>query len=236
VLGDRRFMDRRAGVGLAAYAVLIASLATPLYDPLFSGDDEWWALPGLLVFAHLGLGAAVGRWWVLAVPVVASLGFFLQGGAEALAWLWVFVGAPLLLLITGIGLAFRRVRWIPAVLFAVAALPTAWAAAETAERGEHVPASLERQLPLDVSLGNLCPGAESDRAFIRDLRRQTDVMIRELERRPDDLVTYTYYYSDEPEERRDITVRELAEEQLADLEAGGRNCAPELQRRIREAL
>jgi hypothetical protein len=35
--------------------------------------------------------------------------------------------------------------------------------------------------------------------------------------------------------RRKITIRELAEEQLADLDAGGR-CAPILARRIRAAL
>jgi hypothetical protein len=230
-------MDRRAGVGLAAYAVLIASLATPLYDPLFTGDDEWWALPGVLVFAHLGVGAAVGRWWVLALPVAVSIGFFLLGGAEELAWLWLIVGAPFLAAVTGIGFAVRRVRWIPAALFAVAVLPALWAGAETAERGEHVPAALERQLPIELSLGNLCPGAESDMELVRDLRRRTDVLIRELGRRPNDLVTYTYYYSHSADEDvRDITVRELAEEQLADLESGGRNCAPELQRELRAAL
>jgi hypothetical protein len=229
-------MDRRAGVGLAAYAVLIASLSTPLYDPLFSGDDEWWALFALLVFAHLGLGAAVGRRWVLALPVAVSLGFFLLGGAEGLAWLSLIIGAPVLMAVTALGLAFRGVRWSPAPLFAVAALPALWGAAETARRGEHVPASLERQLPIELSLGNLCPGAESDPELEQRLRRQTEVLIRELERRPDDLVTYTYHYSDDPEEHRDITIRELAEEQLADIESGGPRCVPELERRIRAAL
>jgi hypothetical protein len=46
-------------------------------------------------------------------------------------------------------------------------------------------------------------------------------MIRELRRHPDWLVTYTYYYEDAPEgERKEITVRKLAEEQLADLRSG----------------
>ena len=104
-------------------------------------------------------------------------------------------------------MALRRVRWSPAPLFAVAALPALWAAVETAERGEHVPASLERQLPIGLSLGNLCPGAESDPELVRRLRRQTDVLIREL-----------------------------AEEQLADIESGGPRCVPELERRTRAAL
>ena len=219
------------------YAALVASLATPLYDPLFSGDDEWWTLLVLLVFAHLGLGAAVGRTWALALPLALSVGFFLLGGAEELAWLWLFVGAPLLVAVTAIGFAFRRVRWIPAPLFAVAALPALWGAAATVERGEHVPASLERQLPIKASLGNLCPGAESDPEFERQLRRQTEVLIRELERRPNDLVTYTYYDAHSADQdRRDITIRELAEEQLADIESGGPRCVPELERRIRAAL
>ena len=128
-------------------------------------------------------------------------------------------------------------RGSPAPLFALAALPVLWAAAATAERGEHVPASLERQLPIEASLGNLCPGAESDPEFVRRLRRQTGVLIRELERRPDDLVTYTYYDAHSADEdRREITIRELAEEQLADIESGGPRCVPELERRIRAAL
>ncbi len=49
-------------------------------------------------------------------------------------------------------------------------------------------------------------------------------------------MTYTYHYSDDPDERRDITIRELAQEQLHDLELGGRRCAPDLQRRLRAAL
>jgi len=230
-------MSPRAGLGLAVYAALVASLATPLYDPLFAGDDEWWLLPALLVFAHLALGAAVGRWWALVLPIVFSFVFFLLGGAEELAWLWLIVGAPLLFAVTAIGLAFRRVRWVPAGLFALAALPALWAGAETERRGEHVPASLERRLPIELSLGNLCPGAGTEPRIERELRRQSEVLIRELGRRPDDLVTYTYYDAHSADEdRREITIRDLAQEQLADLETGGENCAPDLQRRIRAAL
>jgi hypothetical protein len=48
-------------------------------------------------------------------------------------------------------------------------------------------------------------------------------------------VTYTYY-SDDPQERRDITIPELAEEQLKDIESNGPDCNPELERRIRAAM
>jgi hypothetical protein len=227
----------RAAVGLAVYAALVGSLATPLYDPLIAGDDEWWLLPALLAFAHLGLGAAVGRLWALLPPLALAVAFFLLGGAEELAWLWLILGAPLMVACTAIGFALRRLRWAPAGLLAVAALPALGAAVETARRGEHVPASLERQLPIEYSLGNLCPGAETDAQLLRRIRREAEVLIRELGRRPDDLVTYTYHDAHSAEEdRREITLRELAEEQLADIESGGPGCAPELERRLRAAL
>jgi hypothetical protein len=59
------------------------------------------------------------------------------------------------------------------------------------------------------------------------------VLVRELRRRPNDLVTYTYFSEEEAPERRDITVRELAEEQLKDMDAA---CSPALQDRVRWAL
>ena len=153
-------MDRTAGVGLAAYAALVASLATPLYDPLSAGDDEFWAVAVMVVLAHLGLGAAVGKAWVLVLPVAMSLVVFVLGGAEELAWLAIFLLMPVVVAATAIGLLLRRFRWIAIAFFAAAALPVLAAAAETVRRGEHVPASLERQLPIEASLGNLCPGAE----------------------------------------------------------------------------
>lgn len=76
--------------------------------------------------------------------------------------------------------------------FAVAVVPTAWAAGETVRRGPPLPASVQRQLPTEISLGNLC--------------------------------------------RRDITVRELAEEQLKDMESNGPDCDPDLERRLRSAM
>ena len=128
-------------------------------------------------------------------------------------------------------------RAVAVVFFVVAAVPAVWAATETTRRGEHVPASLERRLPIELSLGNLCPEAETEPEIERRLRLQTEVLIRELGRRPDDLVTFTYYDAHSADEdRREITIRELAQEQLADIEAGGPNCAPQLERRIRAAL
>jgi hypothetical protein len=231
-------MDRTAGVGLALYAALAVSFATPLYDPLTAGRDDSWALLVVLAFAHVGLGAAVGRAWVLVLPAALSVVAFLLGGGEGLAWLALFLGAPVLVGFTALGLALNRFgRPLALGLFAVAALPAAWAAVETVRRGEHVPAALERELPIELSLGNLCPDAQTEPDVERDLRRQSEVLVRELGRRPYDLVTYTYHDAHSADEdRREITIRELAEEQLADLESGGPDCAPELERRIRAAL
>lgn len=61
-------------------------------------------------------------------------------------------------------------------------------------------------------------------------------MVKLLRRRPNHLVTYTYYYEEGDDERRHITIKELAEEQLKDLEDGGPGCAPKLKRQIQAAL
>jgi hypothetical protein len=63
------------------------------------------------------------------------------------------------------------------------------------------------------------------------------VLIREVQRRPGSLVTNTYIPADQPGvEHKDITVRELAEEQLRSLEDDGEHCAPRLERRLASAL
>jgi hypothetical protein len=234
-------MDRKAVVGLGIYVVLVATLVTPLYDPLSASRDDSWALFVLLAAAHVALGVAVPRAWVLALPVALSVVAFLAGGAAGLAWLSLLLGAPVLVGLTAAGWALGRASTqrrgsIALGLFTVALVPAAWAAAETSQRGPHVPASVQSELPTELSLGNLCPDAATSAAVEQDIRRRADVLIRELRRRPDQLVTYTYYYSDDPEERRDITIRELAEEQLADIESGGPDCDPELERRIRAAM
>ena len=69
------------------------------------------------------------------------------------------------------------------------------------------------------------------------------MMLTELHDHPSALVSYTLYLEGEDPQRQDISVRELAEIQLSDLETGeegerelGGSCAPDLQRRIREEL
>jgi hypothetical protein len=227
-------------VAVAVYAALVLSIWTPLYEPLSAGRDEWWAFVVLLVAAHLGVGWAVARAWVLALPAALSVAAFVAAGAEELAWLSLFIGLPVLVGVTAAGwLAGRRAdRREPVAigLVAIALVPVAYATVETIERGPHVPASVQRELPTELSLGNLCPGAEPSGELERDVRRRAETLIRELRARPDHLVTYTFYDAHGPDEQREITIHELAEEQLADIESGGPNCAPELERRIRAAM
>jgi hypothetical protein len=234
-------MDRRAVLGVGIYAALLLSLATPLYLPLSSGRDDSWALLVLLAAAHLGLGAAIRRAWVLTLPVAVSIIAFLAAGAEGLAWLAIFLGAPVAVALTALGWALGRAfeprgDAVAVGFLAVGLLPAVWGAVETSRRGPHVPASVQSQLPTEVSLGNLCPGAETSSDVEHDVRRSAEVLIRELRRRPTHLVTYTYHSSDGDDERRDITIRELAEEQLKDMESNGPTCDPDLERRISTAM
>ena len=235
-------MDRSAVLGVGIYAALVLSLATPLYLPLSSGRDDAWALLVLLAAAHLGLGTAIRRPWALTLPVALSILAFLTAGADELAWLAILLGAPALVALTAVGSALSRAfqqqsNAIAAGFFVVALLPVAWAAVETTRRGPPLPASVQSQLPTEISLGNLCPGAETPARAEQDIRRRAEVLIRELRRRPTHLVTYTYYSAHgDDDERREITIRELAEEQLKDMESNGPNCDPDLERRLRRAM
>jgi hypothetical protein len=236
-------IPRRAWIAVAIYVALLATLATSLYDPFETGEDDSWVIIVMLSGAHLAVGIAIARAWALMLPVVAAVvGFFASGG-EALSWLVFILELPLAAVLTAIGwLIGRRLGpragFAAAPVFVLAALPTAAAAVETFERSRapHVPATVQRQLPLDVSLGNLCPGAETPGPLRRDIERRAEVLLRELDRHPDWLVTNTYYPAESPDvEHRDITVRELAEEQLRDLKSG-LDCRLPLRGRLEHAL
>jgi len=226
----------RAWLALAAYVALLTTLATPLYEPFESGEDDSWVTVVVLAGAHLGVGIAVARAWVLLLPVAASvIGFFVTGG-EALSWLILIFELPIGLVLTALGCAAGHFagRWASvaaAPVFVVAAMPTAAAAVEAIERSNspHVPAAVQRQLPIDESLSSDCGHKARAEAPAR-------VLLRELDRNPDALVTYTYYFADTPDaEHRDITVRELAEEQLRDLRANP-GCRDDVRRRLERAL
>lgn len=228
-----------ARLGLVTYVLLIASLATPLYGP-YATADETWVPTVVIVAAHAVLGLSVRRWLVLVLPVAFALAAFLLSGAQGLAWLILFFGAPALIAIVAIAMAIGKLsgqhaRGVMLAVLGMGLLPAAGAAALAIRHGPHVPDHVQAQLPTEISLGNLCAGDEIPPAIERDIRRRARVLLRELRLRPDHLATYTFYYADDPEERRDITIRALARLQLEDLESGG-DCDRELERRIRDEL
>jgi hypothetical protein len=234
-------MEPKAILAAGIYAALVLSPATSLYDPLSSGRDDSWALFVLLAAAHVGLGAAFSRAWVLVLPIALSVVAFLAWGAEELAWLAIVLGAPALVAFTAIGIGLGRAsrqrhEAMAAGFFLVALLPAAWAAVETARRGPPLPAAVQSRLPTETSLANLCPGTATPARVRQDLSRRSEALLRELGRRQTHLVTYTYYSADGDDERREITVRELAEEQLKDMDAHGPACEPRLERRLRDAM
>jgi hypothetical protein len=224
-----------AALAVAAYAALVASLAT-----VPPGGRLDWTPVVMLAVAHLGLGWAVARAWVLLLPVALCVGTFVAAGASDLDWLVLFLGLPVLVAVTAVGLLLGRRtdrrQPIAIGLLALALVSVGSTVFQWVDRGPHVPASVQRELPTEISLGNLCPGASTPGEVEQDVRRRAETLIRELRARPDHLVTYTFYDAHGPDEQHDITIRELAEEQLGDLESGGPNCAPELERRIRAAM
>lgn len=230
-------------LAVAAYAALLGSLATDLYDAWTAPVDSPWPVLVMLVAAHLGLGVLVRRAWVLALPVVLGLVSFAYSGASGLAWLFILLEVPVLAAFTGTGwlvgrsLPDRAATSIGIVAFVVAACPAGWAVIAMAQRGPRVPASVQSQLMTDLSLGNLCPHTRTPGPLRRRLRRSAEVLIDQLRRRPDDLVTVTDRTEQDPEgEERRITIRQFAERQLEDLRRPGRDCVPALTRRIEDAL
>lgn len=213
-------MTRRTGITLTAYAAMMLSLLTPLYEPLSSGSDGTWSLP-LLGGAAVALGLGVARAWTLALAVVVCLAFFVAEGASGLAVLILVEGIPFLLVMTGAGLLLARfsaARWqVPVLigLFALALVPAGWATGQRvqAARADRVPRDVEARLPTEGLLNGLCDPSLG-RAHLDGVRRQARALSKALESRPDELVSYLVPYADQEPEREDITVRELAEEQL----------------------
>src|SRR4051812_2170650 len=145
-------IPRRAWLAVAVYAALLVTLATPLYDSFKTGEDDRWVTAAMVAALHLGVGVAVARTWVLALPVAFTVVDFFATGGEALSWLVLILGLPILLALTGTGWAAGRLLGpragqVAAAVFALAALPTAAATAETIKRSRapHVPKAMQRQ-------------------------------------------------------------------------------------------
>jgi hypothetical protein len=98
--------------------------------------------------------------------------------------------------------------------------------------GNRAPASVERRLPIDLYLANLCPGTETPRRLIRKLRRQADVLLREARAHPNWLVEFTFYNDHGDDETRLITIRQLAGEHLDSIKSHPGPCEPELRQEL----
>lgn len=183
-------------------------------------DDSGTYLAVAFVAGCVAAGTLVRAWALLAAVVLCIVGF-VGSGAEALAWLWLFIGLPVLggavLLGWALRLVPRRRMWLlPASVAAPALLISAALAARRATL-DTVPANVAAQLPRDTgALGVLCidelPAKER-----RAARRQVKALNRELPRRSDQLVTVRYALAESPgTDERERTLRELASELLSD--------------------
>ncbi|MDA0183129.1 hypothetical protein OJ997_22660 [Solirubrobacter phytolaccae] len=224
-------MTRVQWLALGGYVALVyLALGPPLNDGTLNAT--------VVALAHLLLGLGVARWWVLGVPVAVALaGLYLATDDFGLLALF---GGPICVLLTAVG---RGLAYAPPKLRAgVAALCAALIAfaflgdvVTELRKGPPLPATVQRELPVQYSLVVLCPWSDEDQTRAR---ASIDVLIRELDARPDHTLTYTVHWAHGDEDVRDITVRQLADITLDDLEHGDVRgpCAPDLQRRIRAAL
>lgn len=211
-------MRRRAIFAVIAYAVLLGALTTPLFDATY----ERWSLPLVTALAATAaMGAAVRGWRALLVAVAAVAVLATDSGSQAI--LVLVFATPVLLVLASVGsLAGRLTGSLASVaLFVLALVPVGMAASAWLQRGEHVSPSLQAALPVRDSLNQMCPEASSPPEYRSRLRMMAETLIREARRRPNALVTFTFYYSDDPEETRDITIRQLVGETL-----GEERCMP----------
>jgi hypothetical protein len=231
---------RLPALAIAGYAVLLGSLATPLYEPLASGDDLSSLVLLMAGCVSVALGVAVPRLWCLAGPFAVT-GVVIAADREGTTWIYfVMLGLPVLVCLTLFGWIIRsgmgrRAGAFVVVLLALACLAPIVAAIETARRGPPLPPAVQRQLPLaEGELHLLCDTSRPTAAERRRTRRRAEVLVRELERRPQHLAAYGYVVYDTVEPEL-ITIREVAQEQLPAIEINP-SCAPDLQRRLRAAL
>lgn len=227
---------------LVPYLGFLASTRTGLYEPFLSPqDDRSWLLLLVWLSSQIAVGVMVRSPWVLAVPVVVTVGAFFAQGAEALAWLFLVEALPVLTVMTLIGrwvgkIAPRHRAGIAVGLFALSAVPGVLATVETLQRGSRVPPAVQARLPTKQSLADLCSSEDALGQERSDLHRRGDALVRELRAHPNRTVVQDVVLADSPETgHRTLTVRRLGREQLAALEAIG-GCEPKLRQQIGDAL
>ena len=110
---DRTFRFVAAGV-VSVYLALTLTLSYAVWapydglehDPAWASDDRLW--PALVVL-HVVAGAAIGRWWALALPVVWALLSVPAGGYDTPVWIGIAFNLPFFWLpATLLGIALRK--------------------------------------------------------------------------------------------------------------------------------
>lgn len=110
-------MTRRRAVELGAVAVHLALTLTLSYvvwgpydglehDPEWASDHRLW--PALVVL-HIAAGAAIGRWWAIALPIAWALLSVPAGGYDTPVWIGIAFNLPFFWLpATVLGIALRK--------------------------------------------------------------------------------------------------------------------------------
>jgi hypothetical protein len=230
-----------ARLTVLAYVIFAGSTLTALYDPLYFGRGQDWAVLVLVVAAQIGAGAGIAHMGALLLPVAAAIAAYAVRGDHLYGFFFVaaaIFGMALVALGIGLARASHRGTVIAAVAFALATPVFVWGAVETIDRSDapHAPAELKSRLPLELHLANLCPGSATPERLASRLETQARTLIREVDRHPDWLVPYTYASSDFPDEHKELTIEEFAEEELELYEVAGQRCEGGYQTRLRAAL
>ena len=94
---------------VAVYLAATAAISYYVWGPWEGVDGRahgWWAFAALALF-HVAVGAAIARWWAVALPLAWALMSVGAGGYDTPVWIIVLFQAPF--------------SWAPAVAIGVAA-------------------------------------------------------------------------------------------------------------------
>lgn len=177
--------------------------------------------PLLAVAALAGMIAAgmVLRGWAVVLAAACCFAGFVAAGGEALAWLWFIPGLPLLVgaaaLGWGLGHLLPARAWSAVLGVAAVALLVVGLGEVRRASLDRAPRAVAATLPaFTSSLSGLC-FSDLPARDRRQSESEVGALVREVRRRPDELVTVNYALADSPGVRREeITVQELAEETL----------------------
>lgn len=229
---------------MGAWALVIVACVLVLvgYDRLnHTNAVPAWAYFTAVVGPCVAVGAAMERLESFVAPGLFAIVFAVGDGSylAMVAFFFIFV---MLGLATGAGWLIARVVRGAAVPVAAVAMVAATAgvipmavtqvAYATAPR---LPPEAAAALWTDTTSSGLCQSAVSGRDKENALRRDR-ALIRELRARPDHVLRVVYIAGEGETKEIDITVSDLAEDELEHLEDEGPRCHPDIQAALRREL